>query len=59
MFVCGDDADAERRVAELLESFGWPAERITDLGEISAARGTEMYVRPVAAPPGRAGDRAF
>lgn len=28
----------------LLESFGWPAERIVDLGDITAARGTEMYL---------------
>jgi hypothetical protein len=31
-------------VAGLLESFGWPAERIRDLGGISSARGMEMYV---------------
>ena len=44
VFVCGDDADAKRQVAELLQSFGWPAGRIVDLGAISSARGTEMYV---------------
>ena len=44
VFVCGDDADAKRQVAELLESFGWPAARIRDLGDITSARGTEMYV---------------
>jgi 8-hydroxy-5-deazaflavin:NADPH oxidoreductase len=44
VFVCGDDAGAKRQVAELLQSFGWPADRIRDLGGISAARGTEMYV---------------
>jgi predicted dinucleotide-binding enzyme len=44
VFVCGEDADAKRQVAELLESFGWPAARIRDLGGISSARGTEMYV---------------
>jgi 8-hydroxy-5-deazaflavin:NADPH oxidoreductase len=31
-------------VAELLRTFGWPAESIMDLGDITAARGTEMYV---------------
>jgi 8-hydroxy-5-deazaflavin:NADPH oxidoreductase len=31
-------------VAALLESFGWPAGDIVDLGDISAARGTEMYL---------------
>jgi len=44
VFVCGEDADAKRQVAELLQSFGWPTERIRDLGGISSARGTEMYV---------------
>lgn len=36
--------EAKRQVGELLESFGWPTERIRDLGGISSARGTEMYV---------------
>jgi predicted dinucleotide-binding enzyme len=44
VFVCGENANAKRQVAELLESFGWPAARIRDLGGISSARGTEMYV---------------
>jgi 8-hydroxy-5-deazaflavin:NADPH oxidoreductase len=44
VFVCGEDADAKRQVGDLLESFGWPAERIRDLGGISSARGTEMYL---------------
>ena len=44
IFVCGDDADAKRQVGELLESFGWAAGDIVDLGDISAARGTEMYL---------------
>jgi 8-hydroxy-5-deazaflavin:NADPH oxidoreductase len=44
VFVCGEDADAKSQVSELLQSFGWPAERIRDLGGISSARGTEMYV---------------
>ena len=44
VFVCGEDAEAKRQVAELLETFGWPAARIRDLGGISSARGTEMYV---------------
>lgn len=44
VFVCGEDPDAKRQVGELLESFGWPAERIRDLGGITSARGTEMYV---------------
>jgi predicted dinucleotide-binding enzyme len=44
VFICGEDADAKRQVRELLRSFGWPAARIRDLGGISSARGTEMYI---------------
>ncbi len=44
VFVCGNDDDAKRRVGELLGGFGWPAQRIIDLGGIEAARGTEMYL---------------
>jgi 8-hydroxy-5-deazaflavin:NADPH oxidoreductase len=44
VFVCGEDADAKWQVGELLESFGWPAESIRDLGGIASARGTEMYL---------------
>lgn len=44
VFVCGDDAEAKLRVGDLLQSFGWPAESIVDLGGIEAARGAEMYV---------------
>ena len=31
-------------IAKLQQSFGWPEERIVDLGNISAARGTEAYL---------------
>jgi 8-hydroxy-5-deazaflavin:NADPH oxidoreductase len=44
IFVCGDDKGAKAEVAELLQSFGWAEGRVTDLGDISAARGTEMYL---------------
>ncbi len=44
VFICGDDDDAKGRVSEVLQSFGWPAEDIMDLGGISSARGTEMYL---------------
>ena len=44
VFVCGEDDEAKRQVAALLESFGWPAGRIVDLGGIRAARGCEMYL---------------
>lgn len=42
MFVCGNDDAAKDEVRKLLESFGW--QRFIDLGDISAARGMEMYV---------------
>lgn len=44
VFVSGDDADAKQLVGGMLESFGWPAEAIVDLGGIETARGTEMYL---------------
>jgi 8-hydroxy-5-deazaflavin:NADPH oxidoreductase len=44
VFLCGENVDAKRQVTDLLESFGWPRERIRDLGGISSSRGTEMYV---------------
>ncbi len=44
VFVCGDDAAAKAQVRELLETFGWPPADILDLGDLSAARGTEMYL---------------
>ncbi len=42
VFVCGNDADAKAAVTDLLKTFGWT--RVIDLGSISAARGTEMYL---------------
>jgi predicted dinucleotide-binding enzyme len=44
VFVAGDDDAARADVSSLLESFGWPAGRIMDLGGIDAARGMEMYL---------------
>jgi predicted dinucleotide-binding enzyme len=44
LFVCGDDGDAKTQVVELVGSFGWPSERIVDLGDITSARGTEMHL---------------
>lgn len=44
VFMSGDDAEAKRLVAGMLESFGWPAEAIVDLGGIETARGPEMYL---------------
>lgn len=43
IFVCGNDDDAKTRTTEWLrEWFGW--KHIVDLGDISAARGTEMLL---------------
>ena len=44
VFVAGDDAEAKAQVGELLQEFGWPASSIMDLGDITAARGMEMYM---------------
>ena len=44
IFVCGDDGEAKAQVRELLESFGWPRERILDLGAIDSSRAVEMYL---------------
>ncbi|MDX1740748.1 MAG: NAD(P)-binding domain-containing protein [Rhodothermales bacterium] len=45
LFVSGNNADSKRRVADwLCEWFGWERENIFDLGDITTARGTEMYV---------------
>jgi predicted dinucleotide-binding enzyme len=44
MFVSGNDAAAKEEVTALLASFGWPRERILDLGDVTSSRGTEMYV---------------
>ena len=43
-FVAGDSAEAKATVTGLLGEFGWPAERVLDLGDITAARATEAYL---------------
>ncbi len=42
VFLCGNDTDAKAEVIGILHSFGW--ENIIDLGDISAARGTEQLL---------------
>jgi predicted dinucleotide-binding enzyme len=42
IFVCGNDAGAKEEVTTLLGSLGWSD--VIDLGDISQARGTEMYL---------------
>jgi len=44
VFVCGNDAAAKAQVTQILGEFGWPSERVLDLGDITAARGTEAYL---------------
>jgi 8-hydroxy-5-deazaflavin:NADPH oxidoreductase len=45
LFICGDDDEAKAHVTSaILEPFGWPAGRIHDLGDITGARTTEMYL---------------
>jgi 8-hydroxy-5-deazaflavin:NADPH oxidoreductase len=43
VFVCGNDAGAKGQVKELLKGdFGW--KHVIDLGDLTAARGQEMFV---------------
>ena len=42
VFVSGNDEQAKARVTEILRSFGW--KDVIDLGDITTARGTEMYL---------------
>lgn len=44
IFVAGNDAAAKLDTKRLLQSFGWADGDILDLGDISNARGTEMYL---------------
>ncbi|MEU8922161.1 NAD(P)-binding domain-containing protein [Kitasatospora sp. NPDC048545] len=44
LFIAGDDAAAKAEAVALLGGFGWPAEWIIDLGDITAARATEMLM---------------
>lgn len=43
-FICGNDAEAKQQVKALLHEFGWRNENLLDLGDISAARGTESVL---------------
>jgi predicted dinucleotide-binding enzyme len=42
VFISGNDKEAKSQVTNLLESFGWSD--VLDLGDISSARGPEMYM---------------
>jgi predicted dinucleotide-binding enzyme len=43
-FICGNDSDSKSKVKEIMISFGWTDKNIIDLGDITASRGTEMYL---------------
>ncbi|MCB9689457.1 MAG: NAD(P)-binding domain-containing protein [Alphaproteobacteria bacterium] len=58
MFVCGNDADAKGVATRILaEDFGW--KDIVDLGDITQARGTEMYLPLWVRLYGKLGTAAF
>ena len=44
LFLSGNDAGAKQEALSLLAELGWPADRVVDLGDITSARGAEMYL---------------
>ena len=44
VFLCSNHEDAKEKVRKILLSFGWMEENIIDLGDLTAARGTEMFL---------------
>jgi 8-hydroxy-5-deazaflavin:NADPH oxidoreductase len=42
MFLCGNDADAKKKVTDFLKSMGW--RDIIDIGDITKSRGTETLM---------------
>ena len=44
VFVAGNDEAARDAVKAILRSFGWGEEQIVDLGDLTGARGTELYL---------------
>lgn len=44
VFVAGNDEDAKAVVTGLLREIGWGQTQILDLGDLGAARGTEMFL---------------
>ncbi len=43
-FIAGNDLEAKTKIKELMVSFGWTVNNILDLGDITKARGVEMYL---------------
>ncbi len=44
IFVAGNDESAKTKTKDILKSFGWIEKNILDLGDITKARGLEMYL---------------
>jgi len=44
IFLSGNDPAAKAQTLSVLRSFGWPEHRVIDLGDISSARGPEMFI---------------
>lgn len=44
MFISGDDEAAKATAKLLLDQFGWPEDRIIDLGDLTGARAQEAYL---------------
>jgi 8-hydroxy-5-deazaflavin:NADPH oxidoreductase len=59
VFVCGNDESAKAETSRLLGELGWPVGRIIDLGPITAARATEMYLPLWVALMGTVGTARF
>lgn len=59
LFICGNDANAKETTTGLLRSFGWQEQHILDLGDITKARGTEMYLPLWLSIYGASGSGAF
>jgi predicted dinucleotide-binding enzyme len=43
-FICGNEDEAKSEVRGLLEGWGWKPEDILDLGDLTGARGMEMFI---------------
>lgn len=43
-FIAGNDAGAKDQVKSLLLAFGWKADEVIDVGDITGARATESYL---------------
>ncbi|MFE3880749.1 NADPH-dependent F420 reductase [Kitasatospora sp. NPDC059146] len=59
LFIAGNDAVAKAETVALLGEFGWPAEWIVDLGDITGARATEMMMPFWLRMMGHFGDASF